>query len=418
MKAVLKNMKDVLKNMKAVGTGSRVKNNLKNAEGSAFFRYRRVLGQQRKRCLHALKQIDEEIAEAEALSVRDADPEAMRELARHGIHPSDDVIVDSSEENIQEGVQEEEVEGEAVEQDEESHVTPMDEYDAETSENEDEEWMESVAKFRRWNMENGEEEMVPSPEYEPTSPGEEGDVEEEQAEEEDRDADRRPPPPDRPPPVFWYRDAGRPVSSARVELADQPGQHYNPDNRDKGRKGGKPLKEGRAEEGGEKEQLEEERAERMPTVFPCGSTQRYAMEWLAMERGECQKPYRISKPYTPCKYFFIAWKGCLMGEECQFSHNDLFWQEPYLSVLKSIRWKSKKEKQNEKDKRRKIMKMHNEKMCREEEAPRRRSPRQRHPEEPPTKKMRRRGSSSRAEDAPIVMPKSMPRAVKKQAMKK
>jgi len=158
----------------------------------------------------------------------------------------------------------------------------------------------------------------------------------------------------------------------------------------------------------EEEQAEEEEEERAEEEG--GENElKYAWRW----RRQGGDDHGIPKEYTPCKFFFNAFRGCVKGEECQFSHNgDIFGRAPFSTVWESLRWGRKQDCKT-----------------RQEEAPRRRSPRQRHPEEAPPKKTRRpaRGSSSHAEDAPrrsshvkeeddeedAPMPKRGPRAFKR-----
>jgi len=169
----------------------------------------------------------------------------------------------------------------------------------------------------------------------------------------------------------------------------------------------------------EEERAEEEGGENEPDQGEDQAEEKiviYALQWCRQggdDRG-------IPKEYTPCKFFFKAGFGCRKGEECEFSHHaDLFGQEPFSTVLKSLRWERKETSATGSK-------------TRQEEAPRRRSPRQRHREEAPLKKVRRpaRGSSSHAEDAPrrpshvkeeeddeedAPMPKRGTKAFKKQA---
>ena len=63
----------------------------------------------------------------------------------------------------------------------------------------------------------------------------------------------------------------------------------------------------------------------------------FAQQWL-QQGGEA---LNIPKRFTPCKFFFKAWKGC-KDPMCQFSHNAaIFGEEPYASFFQNLEWERK-----------------------------------------------------------------------------
>ena len=78
---------------------------------------------------------------------------------------------------------------------------------------------------------------------------------------------------------------------------------------------------------------------------------RYANQWMDLQgnskgwkgngREEWTNAQGIPKQYTPCLYFFKAPGGCKKDTSCEFSHSDIFCQEPYASKMKSLSWERK-----------------------------------------------------------------------------
>jgi hypothetical protein len=65
----------------------------------------------------------------------------------------------------------------------------------------------------------------------------------------------------------------------------------------------------------------------------------YASKWLEQDGHNAGIP----KKYSPCVYFFKARDGC-QKNECEFSHNEMFRQEPFAALLKNLSWEKKERK--------------------------------------------------------------------------
>ena len=94
-------------------------------------------------------------------------------------------------------------------------------------------------------------------------------------------------------------------------------------------------------------QADEEFAEEKSSEEMCGreerdeenkqdAAERYARIWLEQGGDDSEIP----KKYSPCVYFFKAEYSC-QNEECQFSHNKIFEDEPFAALWKTLSWKMK-----------------------------------------------------------------------------
>ena len=68
----------------------------------------------------------------------------------------------------------------------------------------------------------------------------------------------------------------------------------------------------------------------------------YRFTWQWLDQGG--DDHGIPQRYTPCRYFFCTAGGCQRGE-CLFSHNPIFYEDPFHSCLQKIRWPEQMEMQ-------------------------------------------------------------------------
>ena len=88
---------------------------------------------------------------------------------------------------------------------------------------------------------------------------------------------------------------------------------------------------------GTKSKADEEYADVQESVKE--EAERFASKWLGQNGRESGIPRR----YTPCRYFFKA-NGCQNEAFCQFSHNKLFHEERFATMLRNHHWDRREKK--------------------------------------------------------------------------